>query len=194
MKNIAFFLLLILSVVSGQVASQAYQDEITTEVNQFIELSNLGDWDQAFDKMYPKLFESVTKEELVVMMQQMEESGVQIKTNEHEIKSFSNIETVGEEDFVFVKYKAIQTLKMGAEIMDDESQRGAMLFNLKSMFGSDSVSFEESEKAFVINAEKSMYAISNKGVGKWYLVENNQEQVDLLNLLIPTEIQEKFKG
>ena len=192
MKKYTLIILLAGFVFNTITAQKDYKQVIGAKIDKFISLSNDKKWNEAFDMMYPKLFESVTKEELINMMAEMDASGVEINIPSHEIKSYSVVAIHENEKFVFVEYQANQTLKLSEELTANEETRGALMFNLRSSFGTNSVVFDEETKAFNIDANKSLFAIADKNTDNWYLIENNEEQKELLNHVIPANIQEKF--
>ena len=188
----SLFLTLFLTFnLSGQKAN--YQQAIQEKLDHFIELSNNQKWAEAFDLLYPKLFQAVGKHELIAMMEEMADEGMRSTTEDFQVVSFSEVQSFEDEDFVMVQYDSKQNLKMSSSITDDDSMLQTLLINLRQSMGEDNVEYDAATKLFLIKGLKSMYAISKKNENNWFLLENNPAQGELLEQLIPTVIRKEFE-
>lgn len=196
MRKIQFLLFGCFLLVSsaGKVLAQSnqYQPAIQEKMNQFISLSNEQKWSEAFDLLYPKLFQTVGKHELVGMMENMASEGMSNTTENFKVVSFSELKTFNGEDFVLIKYDSDQKLKMSPAITADDEMRKTVLLSLRQSMGEENVAYDSKSEVFVIKGTKSMYAISNEGENNWFLVDNNTNQDELLTVLIPAQIRNEL--
>ena len=90
MSTIKSFFVLSAVLFSTMLFGQAsVNNEIQATLDGFIEQSNNKDWNKAFDYMYPKMFDQVSKQDLVDMMKSTEEDGMSIKVSDVRITSTS---------------------------------------------------------------------------------------------------------
>jgi len=196
MHRIRFYLIgcFFLLFYAGQGIAQTteYQPAIQEKLNQFINLSNEQKWSEAFDLLYPKLFQTVGKHELVGMMESMASEGMSNTTENFKVVSYSDLKTFNGEDFVLIKYDSNQKLKMSPAITADDEMRKTVLLNLRQSMGEDNVDYDAKSEVFLIKGIKSMFAISNEGENNWFLVDNNTNQEELLTILIPAQIRNEL--
>jgi hypothetical protein len=169
-----------------------HQSAIEKKLNQFISLSNEQKWSEAFDLLYPKLFQTVGKHELVGMMENMASEGMSNTTENFKVVSYSDLKTFNGEDFVLIKYDSNQKLKMSPAITADDEMRKTVLLNLRQSMGEDNVDYDAKSEVFLIKGIKSMFAISDEGENNWFLVDNNTNQEELLTILIPAQIRNEL--
>jgi hypothetical protein len=179
-----FFLTLFVCVLSISLYAQVNGNKaISDKLNAFITLSNQKKYSEAFDLMYPKMYEHVSKEELVDLMASMDREGVTLRINNPAITSFSEPFPDGSETFVRVEYTADMTIDIAEGSMyDSEKACFGMKQQFQSAYGDDNVKWDYATKRFSILVHKAMMAIQKDG-GDWYLAEINLDQMDLMRAL-----------
>lgn len=161
---------------------------IQEKLNTFITLSNEKQWDKAFDLLYPKMFNQVSKEELVNVMTGMESDGMSLHMSNVRITSTSVPVEEGDETFVRVEYAADLTVKILKEGMfDSPKATQAIDEQFRAVYGQHKVNWDNTKSEFNIIAEKSMMAIQSKD-GVWSLVEINMDQPQLMEALFSPSI------
>ena len=161
---------------------------IEKRLDVFIDLTNQKKYSEAFDLMYPKMFDQVSKQELVDLMTSMDQDGLSLQIMNKEILSFSAPLQDGEETFVRMDYNAdvVMDIKSGG-MFDYPEANSAMLQQFKSAYGEANVTWMPEKKRFEVLMEKSMIAVQ-KGGGDWYLVEINPDQMELMKYLFPEAV------
>ena len=83
----SFFIVMLLAVTAK--AQLTSNPDIQKRLDAFIDLTNQKKYSEAFDLMYPKMFNQVNKQELVDMMTSMNNDGLGVTINNRRITSFS---------------------------------------------------------------------------------------------------------
>lgn len=183
-----FFLFVSATTVVGQVP---IDPAIKAKLDAFIEFSNAGQWDKAFDLIYPKLFTRVPKEDMVDLMQRTE-LGLSLKMENTQILSSSSPVEEGNETFVRISYSSDLTAAIEQGGMYDSPKAiQAIGDQLKSTYGGRSVQWNPDLKQYKIRATKNMMAI-NPGNGDWKLIEINMDQPELMEFLFSPSIMDEL--
>lgn len=191
MSTIKSFFVLSAVLLSTMLIGQAsVNSEIQATLDGFIEQSNNKDWNKAFDYMYPKMFDQVSKQDLVDMMKSTEEDGMSIKVSDVRITSTSAPLEVDGETFVRVEYdsKMMVRIKAGS-VYDYPKSTFAMKEQFENNFGASNVKWDEDNKEFAVQAKKAMMAI-NTGATGWKMVEINMDQPTLMEHLFSPEVMD----
>lgn len=161
---------------------------IETRLDAFIELTNQKKYSEAFDLMYPKMFDQVSKQELVDLMTSMDQDGLSLQILDKEIQSFSAPLRDGEETFIRLDYYAnvVMDVKSGG-MFDNPDATAAMLQQFNYGYGETNVKWIPGLKRFEVLMDKSMIAVQ-KGSGDWYLVEINPDQMELMEYLFSENV------
>lgn len=174
--------LVILTITFGLNAQTANNPDIQKRLDAFIDLTNQKKYSEAFDLMYPKLFDHVSKLELIDMMAAMD-SGLSLKVTNRQITKFSSPFQDGNETFVRLDYTADMTVDVIKEGMFDYPKATlGILQQFQATYGEANVEWDEAEKKYTIKADKAMMAIKGNE-GNWYLVEINSDQMELMKSL-----------
>lgn len=179
-----------LSLVSAQ---QDEESAIRERIQQFIDLSNAGDWAAAFDLLYPKLFTYVRRDELVTMMKELADDGMQLQMEKMRIRTLSLPMQEEGNTYVRVGYAAEMQVRIRS---DGKYGSPASLETLTAQFtkayGAENVDWIPAEQKFAIQADKAMIAVKTPGNPTWYLVEINPDQPDLMAFLFPPAVLDKL--
>jgi hypothetical protein len=187
-----FIILIFLMGGFSSLSSQVKIDPaIEVRFDSFILYSNMGQWDKAFNLVYPKLFSQVPKAEMVQLMQSMGD-GLSIQMDDTRITEASAPIQEGEETFVRLSYTSNITMAITTGgIYDAPKAIQAIGDQLKSTYGGRSVQWNADEKEYNITAVKSMMAIKNTA-GEWHLIEINLNQPVLMESLFPATIMDQL--
>ena len=173
--------------VSGTMAQQSHNADIQQKFDAFIGYSNNGEWDKVFDVSYPKLFNSVPKEQLVAMMKESEQ-GLSIQRANTRIVSMQGPIQDGDQSFVRVNYTSDMTVKITPKgIYDDMKPTMAIDQQFKATYGAENVNWDEKNKTFTIKASGAMMAVKGPGTD-WTLAEINTDQMAVMEYLFSPAI------
>ncbi|HEX5111380.1 MAG TPA: hypothetical protein VFV79_00925 [Saprospiraceae bacterium] len=191
MSRYLFILVFFVFGMTSLAAQVAVDPAIQVRFDSFIHYSNLGQWDKAFNLVYPKLFSQVPKAEIVQMMHEMGQ-GLDIKMENTKITDASAPVKEGTETFVRISYTSTLVMKIDkGGNYDAPKPIQAIGEQLKSTYGGRSVQWDADQKQYNILATKNMMAVKSDG-GEWYLVEINMEQPTLMESLFPENIMEQL--
>jgi hypothetical protein len=165
---------------------------IKARAAEFFEATQKKDWEKVLDLTYPRLFEIATRDQMMEAFNQMENSGIEIGFGEMEILKVSGVKTFEGVQYSQVDYHSEMSMKLVGEQFSVETM-GFMKTGLEASFGEGKVEMDEKKKMFLINSDKSMYAIADEGSNNWYFLEQNAEQKVIMDMLIPGEVQEHFQ-
>jgi hypothetical protein len=187
-----FIILIFLMGGFASLSSQVKIDPaIKVRFDSFILYSNMGQWEKAFNLVYPKLFSQVPKTEMVQLMQSMGD-GLAIQMEDTRITEASAPIEEGDETFVRLSYTSNITMAITkGGIYDTPKAIQAIGDQLKSTYGGRSVQWNDNEKEYNITAVKSMMAIKN-AAGEWHLIEINLNQPQLMESLFPATIMDQL--
>ena len=161
---------------------------IQGRLDAFIELTNQQKYNEAFDIMYPKMFEQVRKEDLIDLMTSMNNEGLTLQVLNHKITSSSLPLVDGHETFVRMDYSANMTITIKEGTMyDSEKAAIGMKQQFESVYGAENVKWNPENKTYTILVDKAMMAVQSDG-GDWYLAEINADQTDLMKSLFPEAV------
>ncbi len=164
--------------------------EIQKKLDTYIELTNQKNWNEAFDLLYPKMFTTVGKQELVDLMKTEDENGLSLKLENRRITAFSAPFEENNETFVRISYTIDMTVEIArGSIYDYTKPIQGMQQQFASTYGEKAVKWDADAKQFKITADKSMMAIQPAGKD-WYLVEINMDQKELMKSLFSEAVMD----
>jgi len=188
------YLFILIFFIGGKtfLSAQATVDPaIQVRFDSFIHYSNLGQWEKAFNLIYPKLFSVVSRQEMVQMMQDME-AGLDIRMEKTKITEASAPVKEGNETFVRLTYttQIAMSIEKGG-VYDASKPIQAIGDQLKATYGGRSVQWDANAKQYNIISTKDMMAIKSDDAD-WYLIEINLEQPGLMESLFPATIMDQL--
>lgn len=164
--------------------------EIQKRLDSFIELTNQKKYNEAFDLMYPKMFNRVAKQELVNLMTSMNNDGLSVNVSNRRITSFSSPFSEGNETFVRIQYSADMAIDMAkGSLYDSPKASQAIMQQFETTYGTSNVKWDADTKRYTILAHKAMMAIQQDGKD-WYLVEINTDEMDLMKSLFSEAVMD----
>ena len=182
----SFFIVMLLAVTAK--AQLTSNPDIQKRLDAFIDLTNQKKYSEAFDLMYPKMFNQVNKQELVDMMTSMNNDGLGVTINNRRITSFSAPVVEGNESFVRIEYTADLVIGLTPGGMYDSPKAAeAMLQQFQQTYGATNVKYSTTDKKYNIIAHKAMMAIQPEGQN-WYLIEINTDQMELMKSLFSENV------
>ena len=184
---------LLLLLLVGCTEHRDPHKAITGSLKVYLSAADTGDWPAVLDRIYPKVFEVIPREQLRTAFQQMESSGIRISTGNVEVSAISEILPYDNELFARVDYTADIRMVLDGQRYD-EQMIAIMKEQLEAENGSGNVQYFPDEKTFLTSAHKSVFAIADKEKSSWKFVENTPQQMALLgNGALPQAVIEKLR-
>lgn len=189
MKKIVLFLALILStsaIFAQKNLHQFFADELTKYTTAF----NKKDWDKVADMMYPKIFERISKSNMITIVEGMDNMGITMKTNVQKVTKVSKIVNYGADKFCKINYFGIIKVKLSF-LMAQTSSMWQDKFEKE--FGKKNVSYNEDTNTFTVNANRSMIAVAPKNTTNWKYLDIDSPNAKGLKSLVPVSVQQQLK-
>lgn len=184
-------LVLVLPAI-GHSQSESRKKAISERLETFFQATQSKQWPQVLDLTYPKLFTLVPRDQMLEMFQNMEAEGMTFDMKNMKITKIYGAEDFAGETFTAVDYSMQLKVVLSGDSFGDEAL-DFMKTSFETTYGDGQVSFDRAGKTFVINANKTLFAIADTGTDGWHFIEKNPEQLVILEQIIDQTILNKFE-
>ena len=171
--------------------SDNLKEHFTADISNYLEAFNHRNWDGVVDMVYPKMFDLIPKDQMKQSFNQLEEMGMDMKTEFKEITKISEVIIHENSKFCRVYYHSGITIIISGLMLENKEQ---LIENFITAYGSDNVNYYENENRFFINAIKSMIAVLNEDSDDWKYIEYNDQQKVFLGQFIPSKVLEQIEN
>ena len=172
-------------VVSKIEVNDDLKTQFAIDLSNYFKAFNQEDWDGVIDMVYPKLFDLITKDQMVQLFIQIKEMGMDMKLELMLIDKISEIINYESSSFCRVYYNGILTIGISGKMLEGKDQ---LKQSFISAYGLENVKYDSINKKFDINAKKSMMAISSIDSNNWTYIEYDEQQEEMLYQLMPKEV------
>jgi hypothetical protein len=189
MKRI--FAITILSLLlSSAFAQKNLKSTFEKDLISYTTAFNNKQWDVVTEMMYPRIFEMLSKDNMIMVMQGMDNMGVKMTTDFKSIDRISDVVKSGNEKYCKIHYYGIVKVKLSG-LMSQGSSLVQPKF--KQEFGKENVKYDEESNSFTIKAHRSMVAIAGKNASNWKYIDINSPQAKGLQNLIPENVKRQLR-
>ena len=157
----------------------------TTDISSYFDAVNKGNWDAVINMIYPKLFDLITKEQMIKSFNQLDEMGMDLKTDFNKIEKISEVINYENSKFCRVYYNARFTIKISGVMIENKDQLGQSFI---AYYGAENIKYDDTNSKFEIKAKKSMIAVSKTNSNEWSYIEYNEPEEEILKQLIPEKV------
>lgn len=164
-------------------------ESMKIEVQKIYDLTIAKKYDVVLESTYPKIFDIVSKKEMLEIMTQMFDSQNMTLTIEkvNPEFTFSEIITIEDGKYCLVEHKNKMTMKFKEELGDNKNQ---ILEYLKQSMTDYSVTLDEKTETFILNGKAKMIAISDKLTnGSWKYINFNGDSPMMKQVLEPKVLE-----
>ena len=188
LSGILFFLFISISSWGQSNLNPA----IKARFDAYIKYFNEQQWAKVFDMSYPKLFNNITKEELINLTIASVQDGLSQKIEDVKITSATAPVVDGKETFVRFSFdsKMIVKIRNGSPY-DEMKPIQSIHEQFNATYGASNVQWNVDTKEFTIKAPKTMMAV-NIGNDTWTLIEINMDQPELMAAMFSPTIMDKL--
>lgn len=179
-------------LVSTVSLMQAQEAAIRDTFDQYRTLTLQKDFDGLMDYIYPKLFDIVSRADLVKTFEQLDSEDMRFDFEEMDIAAVSPVFVYEDKQYALVGYSGIMSVWMLSAEMQEEETLAIMWTSFDSMYDSVESVKKDGIPGFRVVMNKEMYAIADKGKSNWTFAENNLDQPVLMDMLFPREVQAHF--
>lgn len=166
---------------------------IKPQVLEIIESSKSGNFDKVIENTYPKVFELMPKEQMLVMMKQML-NNPQFEISFQDINpdlKISEIKEIKGEKYAMVQYTNSMLMKFN----DMDGIDPEMMLNLfKEQYKDGNVTYDKDSKTFSIRERSKMLAISDEFTnGEWKYLNIDKGSNVFLYKFISEDVIKEFE-
>lgn len=183
--------IVLLATVSIQAQSNDHRAIISDSLEVYLQANYDKDYEKIMDMIYPKLFDIVTRENMIAMFEGMSSEGIDFEISNGIIDRISNLVVHEGERFATVDYRMDMMMRFTGIEYKEEATQNMILASFEGQYGPENV--ERKDGAFYIKTDKTMVAIAPEDSESWKFIEKNDQQPALLGMLIPAEVLEAFK-
>jgi hypothetical protein len=189
MKKIAA--LLVLTILCTTVFAQKnLKNLFEKDLISYTTAFNNKEWNAVTEMMYPRIFEMMSKDKMIMIMEGMDNMGVKMTTDFKSIDRISQVVESGNEKYCKIHYYGIVKVKLSGLM----SQGSAIVQpRFEQEFGKDNVKYNEDSNSFTIQAHRSMVAVANIKSSNWKYIDINSPQAKGLQKLIPEHVKRKLQ-
>ncbi|WP_421918198.1 hypothetical protein [Marinifilum sp.] len=188
MKKIVSLLALVL-IFSTAFAQKNLKNTFEKDLLSYTTAFNNKEWDVVTEMLYPRIFEMMSKENMIMLMKGMDSMGVKMTTDFKSITRISNVVEWGNEKYCKIHYYGVVKVKLSGLMSQGSSLVQA---KFEQEFGKENVKYNADSNSFTIQANRSMVAIANKKSSNWKYIDINSPQAKGLQKLIPEPVRIKL--
>jgi len=188
MKRIAILLLLSFVIVTG-FSQEQLKKHFEEDLTSYTEAFNNKKWNEVTQMMYPRVFEMMSKENMQMVLEQMDNLGVKMTTDFKSIDKISKVVESGKEKYCKIQYYGVISVKLSGLMSQGSS---LMQPKFEHEFGKENVKYHETSNSFTIQAHRSMVAVADIKSNNWKYIDVNSPQARGLKKLIPAKVQEQL--
>jgi hypothetical protein len=188
MKRIAILLVLGFAITTG-FAQTHLKQHFEKDLRNYTTAFNNKQWNTVTDMMYPPMFEMMSKDNMLMVLEQMDNLGVKMTTDFKSIDNISKVVDYGKERYCKIQYYGVIKVRLTGLMSQGSS---LMQPQFEQEFGKENVKYNETSNSFTIQAHRSMVAVADKKSNDWKYIDVNSPQAKGLQKLIPAKVQEQL--
>ncbi|TDL99455.1 MAG: hypothetical protein C4K58_06020 [Flavobacteriaceae bacterium] len=217
MKNVSIVLASVLLVFSSFVAKVSAQEVSLPEIKQEKVVADLPeenydqekqdiknhlsrsfmymkdkDFDALMEYSYPKIFDHVTKEQMIgVLEETYNNPELEIDVlYQDKINSIGQIRQIEDYYYSLINYE--YQLLVSNDFSSKKIQKRFHAL-LNETYGSENVTFNPSTNKYTVNIVRNGYACS-KNKSSWSFIEIDMEKIEFYKLILPEELVDEIQG
>ena len=178
---------------AGLVSEIEVNDDLKTQfaidMSNYFKAFNQEDWEGVIDMVYPKLFDLISKDQMIQLFIQIKEMGMDMKLELKQVDKISEIINYENSRFCRVYYNGMLTIGISGAMLENKDQ---LKESFIAAYGLENVKYDSINEQFDVNAKKSMMAIASIDSNNWTYMEYNEQQEEMLYQLIPKEVLDQL--
>lgn len=192
MKKLFILSLLFAFVATPLLSQTTFQNAINDRLNLYFQATKEKRWNDLIELIYPKLFEKVTKEEMITLFEDMEGNGIQLNMEDFNATRISDVMQHEAEQFALVDYNAKMIIQFTSQA--DKAPEMVEIFrnSFNNTYGEENVIYHAENNSFELSVKKSMFAIADAEKNNWTFIESDATQNAMLGELIPKAVLQHF--
>lgn len=152
---------------------------------------------QSLDYVYPKLFENIPKEEMLVSLEQMNaDSNLQVKMYNPEIQQINEIIEIDGVKYALIDYSfSMSMFFLNPKDQNLEEANNPMMFSYQmfvARHGEENVTLNEEQHSIDMNLIQKMFGIKDPNYQGWKFLQNEPGMKFFYETVLPQEIIDKM--
>ncbi|WP_298893464.1 hypothetical protein [uncultured Psychroserpens sp.] len=189
-----FSTLLFALLVTFSSFSQSHKEEITKNAETYYEYMTNQNFDGVLDYMYPKVFDTASKEQMKAGMEQMFNSpDMKIEFVSNTVTDVTDKMEVENITYAAIFYNSKMRMTFISEKdKSEEEQKSFLEFMegiMKTQFGETNVTSDLKTVSLLINMDANMFAIKDPKYDGWKFIGNDDTMKELVNSIIPESVR-----
>lgn len=177
--------------------AQDVKQEIASEFTSYQNAISQGHFKEAMEYITPEFFAIYPKEEVVDLMEKtFNNPSITFEIKDMKIENIAEPEAIEGKHYALLTYSNAMIMKFNENEDENEEQKGSRLamtrIALEQSFGSNNVGYDPATDAFIVKAEKSVYAISADGRSDWKFLAVEKGQEEVLERILPRELMNRM--
>jgi hypothetical protein len=161
---------------------------------EFMKINDEMDLEKVIDYTYPKLFEFVSREDLLKTIREgFKNEQLEIQLDSLKVDTLFPIFTVGDARYAKIKYSMIMLMKLKKESEDTSHLSGneLMIQMLREKYGPGNFSVDDANNTVRIRMQSPMVAVKDSFAKEWSFV-NLVDKDPFVDKLFTREVQDKL--
>ncbi|OMP32141.1 hypothetical protein [Mangrovimonas sp. DI 80] len=194
MKHLLRIAILFISILAQ---AQSDTEGVKVELLKYFDYVEANNSDGVIGYMHPKVFETISKEQMKAGMDQMlQNEQMKIEFLSTEITNISKIITLGDSQYSLIDYS--NDMRMTFLSVADKSLEEKQTFmdfmtpTIEEQFGEGNVKKDVETASLIIHVESNIYAVNNVDFGGWKFLANDPNMATVVNGIIPAEVRNEL--
>jgi len=188
MKRLSILLILSFALVTG-FSQKHLQAHFEKDLINYTDAFNKKQWNTVTQMMYPRVFEKMSKSNMLMFLEQMDNLGVKMTTDFRSIDKISKVVKAGNEKYCKIQYYGVIRVKLSGLMTQGSS---LMQPQFEQEFGKENVKYHEASNSFTIQAHRSMVAVADKQSENWKYIDVDSSMAKGLRNLVPAHVQKQL--
>lgn len=162
---------------------------ITDRLNAYLQLQSDGNWDDALDLVYPKIFDIAPRHMVMAAFRTLDDMGVEMRFEKWNLKQFSKTLHYEGEQFVSVRYYVVIHIGLSGELAGNAQLFAEVLVN--EVGGARAEVIDDNNLR--MNSNRTILAIAPEGSDSWTFIEDRHMDNDSFDQIVPSEIFDELE-
>ena len=190
MKNTILILFSLITILVSCRSDKPLNKRFQKDIEKYTKAYNSRDWEKVILMIYPKLFDILPKQQMILYFMLSESIGPRTVPEFDRIDSISDIIVSGDEKYCRIFYDGIIRYSITGDLISKNMDQ--LKKSYLDKYAAKNVQFNERRHLIKIHVDKSMIAISNNNKNDWKYVEYAGNMKEMLLKIIPDEVHQKL--
>ena len=188
-STLCITLIILFSCSENSTNNDELAKKFNSDISTYFHNMNTENWDKMMSMTNPNLFKISPKEKLIGLFKSLKESGIAMNVSDINVKEYSEVIDYKDTLYSKINYNGVLTMTLNNQLMANIEMFKQELYKT---YPKEDVEVDMEGRKIVIQADKSIIAMSTNNKESWTYFEVQEGQEIILNKLIPSEVISKF--